>query len=316
MNMRHEQLVSYIKLTESMILPEQVARVNQASGFLRKLPLKLQKRIATRGSVKNPYMGFVVEPFSFFLSYELRDPAAASRLLPAGYRLVPVSMFEGERPRLAAILGAFNIHTSVFWGSRLELYLIAENEKTGRMSWIIAEYETNTNSYDPGQGFTGSTTAHSVVTTSYAGEVIVDVRGRKSGSRLSLTAAIEGAPRHGLNQRLWVEGNLSVDYGGSLDAGDTQPFGLIFDPAEMKSALKVPLGGLSIEENTLGSAYLSERPFEAACFPYAQHFITTSMPKDIGLGSAEELEEAVARFSSTRGGGTPLMTGLNAALIG
>ena len=37
-------------------------------------------------------------------------------------------MFEGTEPRFAGILAAFNIHTSVFWGSRVELYVIAENE--------------------------------------------------------------------------------------------------------------------------------------------------------------------------------------------
>jgi hypothetical protein len=298
--MSHEQLLHYIKVTEEMILPEQVARVNQVSSFLRRLPLKMQKAIAARGSVKNPYMGFVVEPYAFFLSYEIADKEAASRLLPAGYTLAPVSMFEGEEPRFAAVLGAFNVHTSVFWGSRVELYLIAENRTTGLMSWIIADYETNTNSYDPGQGFTGPTTSHSVVTTSYRGEVIVDVEGKKSGNRLALVADLDGAQRRILNRRLWVEGNLSVDYGGELDGGDTQPFGLIFDPAEMRSALKLPLVGVRVEENGLGSGYLAAKPFEAACFPFAQHFATTSLPVDIGLRDEAELEAAVARFSERR----------------
>jgi hypothetical protein len=295
--MQYEQLVRYIKVTEEMILPEQVARVNQASGFLRRLPLKVQKSIANKGSEKNPYMGFVVEPYAFFLSYEITDVEAASRLLPSGYRLAPVSMFEGEEPRFAAILGAFNVHTSVFWGSRVELYLIAENQNTGLMSWIIADYETNTISFDPGQGFTGPTTSRSVVTTSYQGEVIIDVVGRKSGKRLALTADLNGASRKGLNQRLWVEGNLSVDYGDTLDAGDTKPFGLIFDPEEMRSALTLSLDSLRVEENSLGSGYLASKPFEAACFPFAQHFATTSLPVDSGLRNAAELEEAVTRFS-------------------
>jgi hypothetical protein len=295
--MRPEQFAAYVKVTEKMIRPEDVARINQASNFLRKLPLKLQKYLALKGTAKNPYMGFVVEPYSFFLSYEIRDTEAATRLLPAGYRLAPTAMFEDETPRPAAILGAFNIHTSVFWGSRIELYLIAENLQSGMMSWIIADYETNTNSFDPGQGFTGPSTAHSVVTTTYDGGILIDVLGRESGNRVSIAADLNEARRRPLNQRLWVEGNLSVDYGGSLDAGDTQPFGLIFDPKEMRSALSLLLSGVKVEANTLGARYLAVEPFEAACFPFAQHFVTTSMPTDIGLRDAGQLEAAVLRFA-------------------
>jgi hypothetical protein len=312
--MHYEKLIRYIKTTEEMIEPEQVARVNQASSFLRRLPISLQKRIARKGSEKNPYMGFVVEPYAFFLSYGIRDPEAASRLLPPGYRLVPVSMFEGGEPRLAAIIGAFNIHTSVFWGSRLELYLIAENEKSGMMSWIIAEYESNTNSFDPGQGFTAPSTERSVVTTSFEGEVIIDVLGKASRSRLDLIAGLQGSAPAPLDQRLWVEGNLSVDYGGGLEGGDSQPFGLIFDPGEMASALKVPLMNVRIEANSLGSGYLDAHPFEAACFPYAQHFVTTSMPVGIGLRDAADLDAAAERIADGKDRKPNVPKDLNAAL--
>lgn len=314
--MNREHLNTYIKATEAMILPESVSSVNQASKFLSRLPLRLQKYIAAKGSSKQPYMGFVVEPYSFFLSYEIADPEAAARLLPKGYRLAPVSMFAETRPRPAAVLGAFNVHTSVFWGSRLELYLIAENLETGLMSWIIAEYETNTNSYDPGRGFTGATTARSTVTTSHRGELIVDVEGRDSGKRLELEADLGQALRRGLSQRLWVEGNLSVDYGGGLDDGEGQPFGLIFDPAEMESALRLPLGDLRIARNDFGSEYLAKEPFEAACFPFAQHFVTTSMPAYIGLSDASELEGAVLGFGRRAAPSARPAAALNAAIVG
>jgi hypothetical protein len=311
--MRYDQLIRYIKTSEGMIEPDQVARVNQASTFLRRLPLPLQKRIARKGSEKNPYMGFVVEPYAFFLSFGIRDIEEASRILPPGYRLVPVSMFDGGEPRPAAIIGAFNIHTSVFWGSRLELYLIAENENTGMMSWIIAEYESNTISFDPGQGFIAPSAERSVVTTSFKGEVIVDVLGRASRNQLTLVAGLQGSAQAPLDQRLWVEGNLSVDYGGGLEGKDSQPFGLIFDPGEMASALKVPLQNLRIEKNSLGARYLEARPFEVACFPFAQHFVTTSMPVDIGLRDAAGLEAAAGRFADGMERGPRFEAGLAAA---
>ena len=128
--------------------------------------------------------------------------------------------------------------------------------------------------------------------------MIVDVLGKESGTRIAMTADLNDTTRSTLNQRLWVEGNLSVDYGGTLDAGDTSTFGLIFDPKEMQSALKVPLPSLNIAENTFGLGYLEASPFEAACFPYAQHFVTTSMPTDIGLRNGDQLEQAVSRFSA------------------
>jgi len=294
--MTNLQLIEYIKATESMILPEKVATVNQVSSFLNKLPLSWQKRIATQGSKKNPYMGFIVEPYSFFLSYEISDLDAAQKLLPEGYRIVPTSMFTDSKPRPSVIISAFNIHTSVFWGSRVEVYLIAENTKTGLLSWIILNYETNTNSYDPGQGFTGATTSRSTVTTSYRGDVIIDVEGAKSGRRLALSAPVTAGIRTPLNQRLWIEGNLSVDYGGSLKDGSSDPFGLIFDPAEMETALKIPPEQVKQEINTICGSFIAAQPYEAGCFPFAQHYVTTSMPVGTSMKDARDLEEAALRF--------------------
>ena len=296
--MNNKLLINYIKTTEQMVTPEKVAAVNQFSGFLSKLPVKWQKTIASKSSKKNPYMGFIVEPYSFFLSYEITDMEAANVLLPADYKIVPSSMFSGTEPRPCVILGAFNIHTSVFWGSRVELYLIAENTKTGLLSWIIIDYETNTNSFDPGQGFIGSTTSKSVVTTSYKGDVIVDVEGAKSNHKIALTAHIKDGKQAPLDQRLWVEGNLSVDYGGELKAEESEPFGLVFDPDEMISALKIPLESVELDFNTICGNITGTQPFEAGCFPFAQHFVTTSMPAGIGLKNADDLEKAASEFTN------------------
>jgi hypothetical protein len=43
-----------------------------------------------------------------------------------------------------------------------------------------------------------------------------------------------------LDQRLWVEGNLSVDYGGELQQS-TKPVSLVFDPKEMQQAMRARL---------------------------------------------------------------------------
>ena len=291
--MRAQDLRRYIKNTEKMVVPERVAMTTMGGAFLRKLPLGLQRYIVNKGSRTNPYMSFVVEPYAVFLAFEIVDTEAAEKLLPPGYSLFPSAMFTDTPQRHCAIIGAFNVHTSVFWGSRVEFYVIGENCKTGLVSWVISEYESNTHSYEPSKGFVGPSTSHSVVTTSYAGEVIVDVASATSANTLELTANLNNAVRTGLDQRLWVEGNLSVDYGGELQEC-TKPFSLVFNPNEMAHALKLPLDDISLCTNTFGSGMLAPMPFEAARFPYAQHFVTTSVPTATSMRTAEDLEQAVS----------------------
>ncbi len=290
--MRIQDLRRYIRTTEKMVLPEKVAMTTQGSGMLRKLPLRLQRYIVERGARANPYMSFIVEPYATFLAFEIKDTEAAEKLLPPDYSLYPSAMFVDTTPRPCAIISAFNIHTNVFWGSRVEFYLIAQNCKTGLLSWVIGEYESNTHSYDPSQGFTGPSTSSSVVTTSYLGEVIVDVQSARSDNSIALVADLNNGVLTDLDQRLWVEGNLSVDYGGELQQC-TKPFSLVFDPKEMARALKLPLDDISLCTNTFGGGMLDPIPFEAACFPYAQHFVTTSVPTATTMRTAEDLEQAV-----------------------
>lgn len=298
--MQNKDLRRYIRTTERLVVPEKVAATTQGSALLRKLPLRLQRYIAERGARSNPYMSFVVEPYAVFLAFEITDMEAASRLLPPGYSLFPSAMFVGTEARPCAIVSAFNVHTSVFWGSRVEFYLIAENCETGLLSWVIEAYESNTHSYEPSRGFIGPSTTPSVVTTSYAGEIIVDVASAQCGNSLALVADLNNGELTELDQRLWVEGNLSVDYGGELQQC-TKPFSLIFDPGEMGRALKLPLNDISLCTNTFGAGMLDPVPFEAACFPYAQHFVTTSTPTATTMRTAEDLEAAVERVNGELG---------------
>jgi len=63
--MINRDLIQYIKNTETLIIPSNVSQINQISNIMSKLPLKWQKGIAAKGAEKNPYMGFVVEPYRF-----------------------------------------------------------------------------------------------------------------------------------------------------------------------------------------------------------------------------------------------------------
>ncbi len=288
--MEQEQRDYFIKLTEKMVTPKKVATVFQGAEFLGKLPLSVQKRIMEKGTKKDPYISFIVEPYSLFLAYEIRDEKAILDMIPEDYELIDCTMFAGEQGRKMVIIGAFNVHTSVFWGNRLEVYIIAKNKRTGLMSWIINEYETDTISFDPGRGFSSPSTEHSVLTTSFLGEVILDVKGKKSGQEIQATAELKEAKQKKLDQRLWVEGNFSVDYGNELNEVQTKPFGLIFDPSEMEQALSIEQKDINIFQNSFLKGIIDEEPYQICCFPYAQHFYTTSYPIGHQVQSAEDLE--------------------------
>ena len=292
-----ERAIRFTKQTEMLVSPKTVGGLYRRAEMLAKLPVPAQKWIVENAPGGEPYIGFVVEPYCSFLTYEITDVEAANKLLPPHYELIPAAMFEGTTPRYCAILCPFNVHTSVFWGSRVELYVIAENTRTGMMSWVIVDYESNTISYDPGQGFSGSTTAHSVITTTFAGEVVVDVESAERPNAIAFTMDLDAASMRPLEQRLWIEGNLSVDYGGRVMEEDSEPFGLIFEPGEMARALEVPLDAVVIEKNTFGTGYLADEPFEAAVFPYAQHFLTTSFPRATPITDAASLEQAVRELT-------------------
>ena len=68
----------------------------------------------------------------------------------------------------------------------------------------------------------------------HTGDVVIDVRSAERPNHLEVTAALPAAKTTPLEQRLWIEGNLSVDYGGRLRRESSEPFGLVFDPDEIE----------------------------------------------------------------------------------
>ena len=283
----------FVKRTEDLIQPPEVGIISLFGGFLGLLPVALQKRIMEGSTQKNPYMGFVVDPYAFFLCHEITDLEGTQRLLPDDFRIVPTAVFEGDEPKPTVIFGAFNVHTSAFWGNRVEMYVIAEHKPSGLLGWVIVDYDSNTLSFDPGQGFEGPATSRSVVTTTHRAEVLVDVV--TDTRRIAAVADLEKAISRPLDPRLWVEGNLCVGYGGTLgDGGD--PFGLLFDPGEMEKALEIPLDAVELQELTWHPGLYDPTPHRVAVFPYAQHFITSQVPTQAQVTTPEGLDGFVRRF--------------------
>lgn len=267
--------VEFVKGVERLINPIDVGTLHFMQSFNNLMPKKLQKKLVEASGKKTPYMGFVVEPYSYFLCYEIEDFNQASALLPAGFKLVKTKIFDVDEPKYYGIFGCFNAHTSGFWGMRIECYVIAENTNTGLMSWVILDYDTNTITYDPKTQLSDPNAGKSIITIDYHGELHVDSI-NDLGRKLVFSSDIKDATMSPLDQRLWVEGNLSIAYSRIKSEENIDPFSLIFDPMEFEKALRVPKEGLVIDTNNWFPGLFKSEPSELVCFPYAQHFLSDS----------------------------------------
>lgn len=95
------------------------------------------------------------------------------------------------------------------------------------------------------------------------------------------------------------------------DTGRVQAFGVIevlgmeqiqvpdADPGrgQSREILPPPLDAVVVEQNSFGSGFLAAAPFEGSCFPYAQHFLTTSYPQASQIQDQKSLEDAVRSFA-------------------
>ena len=299
--MKKEENRAFIKKTETLVKPIDVTAISFLGDFNKIFPKKTQYNIMKRGSKKIPYMGFIVDPYCFFLSYEIKNVKAAEALLPKEYKLLETSIFSSENKKPVMVIGVFNARTSAFIGTRMEIYLIARNKETGKAAWIIVDYETDTNSYDPASGFSGYTSDTTIFTTTPYGELLVDIENSKTNKRISFNADLNMGKMKDLDQTLWVEGNWAVDYGGELQYETSSIFSLIFDPVLMKQALHIPLKFLEIETNSYFNNLIDcAHPLTAACFPYSQHYIIEQNSSPDEIKDEQDLENKIAKFVGTK----------------
>lgn len=281
----------FVKGVEKLIDPINVGTLHFMQFFNALLPRKIQNQLVTESSKKTPYMGFVVEPYSSFLCYEIKDVEYAKSLLPNNFELVKTKIFEDDEPKYYSIFGCINSHTSAFWGLRVEFYVIAEDKKTGLLSWIIIDYDTNTISHDKKNGLSKPNSGGSVITTTCSGELIVDICREDKSRRLSYDYDVKKGIRKNLDQRLWLEGNLSIGYGKIMSENNADIFSLKFMPCEVESALMI--SDINIDVNSWYPGLFEEKPSVVVCFPYAQHFISDSPGHASNLKNEKELIESV-----------------------
>lgn len=265
----------FAKGVEKLVNPINVGTLHFMQAFNNYVPKAIQKHMVASSGAVTPYMGFVVEPYSYFLCYEIEDIHEAQSYLPEGFRLCKTKIFEDDEAKYYGIFGCFNAHTSGFWGLRVEFYLIAEDISTGLLSWIIVDYDTNTITYDPKNALSDPNAVGSLMTTDYNGVITLDVVNNR-GRKLAFTSDIKEGKMKALDNKLWVEGNLSVAYGKKKADPDSGVFSLIFNPGEFDQALKIPQSALELELNNWFPGLLKNTPSELVCFPYAQHFLSDS----------------------------------------
>jgi hypothetical protein len=290
----------FIKLVERLIDPAEVCDLYFFQRFKAFLPRALFKKMLARTSRKTPYMGFVIEPYSFFMFFRLTDLDKARALLPDRYELIKSAVFAGEAPAYLLGMGTFNTKASTFWGTRLESYLIARDKETGLVSWVFIDIISDTLIAVPSVGVADRNTKRAIYTTSSKGDVFLDIGEDKSGRRISLKGNISRGVRRALDQPLWVLGNTSIAYSKELSGGVEDPFAVIFDPAEVETALDIPLADIGMRENSLFPGLAEEEPCKVLCFPYAQHYIADSPGCRTSIKSESDMVEQYRKLAGLK----------------
>jgi hypothetical protein len=266
----------FIKGVESMINPMEVSNLLFFQKLKRLLPPIIMKRMLLRASKNTPYIGFVIEPYSLFLFFKLRNIEYAKSLLPDRYELAKTKLFADDTPDYYMGIGNLSTRASTFWGTRQESYLIATDKRTGLLSFIFINILSNTIIALPSKGIVDPNCKKAVFTTSSKGEVILDIQEDKTNRKLLFTGNIKNGKMRSLDQRLWLMGNTSIGHSKNLAKGDDNPFSVIFDPAEVDEALEIPSEDIHIIENTLFPGLAESEISKVVCFPFAQHYIADS----------------------------------------
>lgn len=240
------------------------------------LPPSLLRKMLFRASKNTPYIGFVIEPYSLFLFFKLRDIEAAKSLLPDRYELAKTRLFDDDEPEYYMGLGNLGTRASTFWGTRQEAYLIAKDKNSGLLSFIFIDILSNTLIAVPSKGVVDPNCKKAVFTTSSKGEVYLDIQENRTNRQFSLTGRITRGTSRKLYQPLWLMGNTSIGYSKKFASVDDDPFAVIFDPSEVEEALDIPTEDIRIIENTLFPGLANPEISKVVCFPFAQHYIADS----------------------------------------
>jgi len=293
-------ILDYAKGVERMVDPMMVAKTQYMQTKLNKLPVCLQRMIVKSATKKATKMPFVVEPYCSFMFFELLNPSEIQEFLPEDFVPVKSSVFAGDAPKYYGVVTMFRIHTSVFWGARTEFYLMAENKKTGLLSWVIMDYISDTISYDEKHGLKSPDVKSAVMTTTCEGDFICDMKSTDGEKFAHLEANLNRGKMRKLDERFWIEGNTSIAYGRLAGEEDADLFSLTFFPEEMAQALDIPLSDIRIAEASTSTGNFSIKLDRVVSFPYAQHMLSDSPGTRTHYGSKAALLKAAEKVNFER----------------
>ncbi len=292
---------SFIKNVEDLIDPAEVCNLFFFQGFRKFLPNSLFKKMLIKTSKKTPYMGFVIEPYSLFLFFKLKDIKKAQSMLPDRFKLVKARVFEDDEPDYYFGIGNLNTRGSTFWGIRLESYLIAEDTETGLISWIFFDILSNTIIAVPSEGVIDPNSRTALFTTSSKGDVYLDIKDDNSDRHLALKGNLNNGIIRRPDQPLWVNGNTSIGHIKDLSDYGDDPFAVIFDPSEVGRAMDIPPEDISISKNTLVPDFAEQTLAKVACFPFTQHYIADAPGCRTYIKSTEDLIKNYNSLAETKG---------------
>jgi hypothetical protein len=291
----------FIERVEMLIDPAEVCNLFFFQSFKRLLPAALFKKLLARTSRKTPYMGFVIEPYSLFLFFRLKDIEKAKSYLPDRYELKKTSIFADDEPDHYLGMGVLNTRASAFWGTRLESYLIAEDKVTGLLSWVFIDILSDTLIALPAKGVSDPNSGTAIFTTDSKGDIFLDVREKKTDRRLKLKCSLNDGKMRKLDETLWVMGNTSIAHSKHLAGNREDPFAVIFDPAEVEKAIDIPVKDIVLAENTLFPGLAEDEICRAACFPFAQHYIADSPGCRTYIRNPDDMVDAYGRIAQMPG---------------
>jgi hypothetical protein len=297
MKIEHEE--KFIKGVERMIQPMKVSNLLFFQNLKGLLPPSLLRRLLYRASRNTPHIGFVIEPYSLFLFFKLRDIETARSMLPDRYELAKTRLFADDEPDYYMGIGNLGTRASTFWGTRQESYLIATDRETGLLSFIFIDILSNTIIALPAKGIADPNCKKALFTTSSKGEVFLDIEEERTHRKFSLTGSIRNGKLRKLDESLWLLGNTSIGYSKALANGDDHPFAVIFDPGEVEEAIDIPPENIRIGENTLFPGLADTEISKVICFPYAQHYIADSPGCNTSVKDRDDLIRQYNELANT-----------------
>lgn len=285
-------VLEYAKGVEKLVDPMMVGKTHYLQTKLVRLPVWLQRKMVTSAARKADKMPFVVEPYCTFMFYEILNLRQVEKYMPEGFVPAKSAIFEGDIEKYYGIVSMFRIHTSVFWGARTEFYLVAENTKTGLLSWVMMDYISDTISYDEKHGLKSPDSKRAVMTTTCEGDFVCDMKSLDGSKKAECLANLMNAKMRPLNQRLWIEGNTSIAYGRLAGEADGDLFSLTFFPEEMKQALEVPLKDVKKTVASTKAGKFDIKFDRVVSFPFAQHMLSDAPGIHTHYGNEKALRKA------------------------